>query len=389
MKILYIHQYFKTPSEGGAIRSWHIAKGMVNAGHEVIVITSHNHSESVVKIIDGITVHYLPVAYDNSFGFLRRGISFLSFVWHALTIALKIPNVDLCYATSTPITVGIVAYLLKRKKSIPYIFEVRDLWPEALIQMGAIKNRIVKKILFALEKKIYLNAEKIIALSPGMKEGIQRVCPTKDIIIIPNMSDCSFYQFEQKIPVLEDVFSVRDKFVLSYIGSAGPANNLMYLVDIITYCKNRTDIAFLIQAQGSELEKIKSTLTKTDNTNVQFIPYSNKEAVKQLLNVSDAIYISFDSKPILETNSPNKFFDALAAGKLIIVNTKGWLNELVEKEDLGFYADPENPAEFLEKIDPYIKDKTRLLASQSKARRVAEKFFSTEILVEKLLNELE
>jgi len=333
----------------------------------------------------------LPVAYDSSFGFLRRGISFLSFVWRAFNTAKKITDIDLCYATSTPITVGIVAYWLKRKKSTPYIFEVRDLWPEAPIQMGAIKNSIVKKMLFALEKIIYLNAEKIIALSPGMKEGVQRVCPAKDVVVIPNMSDCAFFQFEQKVPLLEDVFSVKDKFVVSYIGSAGPANNLMYLVDIIEYynTSNRNDIVFLIQAQGPDLGKIKSRFTKANNTNVQFIPYSNKEGVKQLLNVSDAVYISFDNKPILETNSPNKFFDAIAAGKLIIVNTQGWLKELIEKEDLGFYANPKKPTEFIEKIDPYIKDATRLLASQSKARRVAENFYSTEILVEKLLKELE
>lgn len=390
MKILYIHQYFKTPSEGGAIRSWHIAKGMVQAGHEVVVITSHNHSDSVVKIIDGITVHYLPVMYESTFGFLRRGISFLYFVWRAFNASKKITDTDLCYATSTPITVGVVAYLLKRKKSIPYVFEVRDLWPEAPIQMGVIKNSLIKKILYSLEKKIYLHAEKVIALSSGIKEGVCRVCPNKDVVVIPNMSDCSFFQFEQKIPILEDGFCVKDKFVVSYIGSAGPANNLISLVDIINHCNtlNKNDLVFLIQAKGPELAKIKSQLAKASNTTVQFIPYSNKEGVKQLLNVSDAVYISFDTKPILETNSPNKFFDALAAGKLIIVNTQGWIKELIEKESIGFYANPKYPVEFIENIEPYIKDKTRLLASQSKARRVAENFYSTETLVEKLLNEL-
>jgi glycosyltransferase involved in cell wall biosynthesis len=390
MKILYVHQYFKTPSEGGAIRSWHIARGMVHAGHEVIIITSHNNSTLQIKHIDGITVHYLPVTYDSSFGFLRRSFSFLSFVRQALKISLKIPNLDLCYATSTPITVGVVAYWLKRKKSIPYIFEVRDLWPEALIQMGAIKNGVIKKILYALEKRIYLHAEKIIALSPGMKEGIQRVCTDKKIAVIPNMSDCSFFQFEQKVPLLEETFSVKDKFVISYIGSAGPSNNLMYLIELIAYCHaaNKNDIAFLIQAKGSDLKKIKAKVAKTKDLPIQFIPYSNKEGVKQLLNVSDAVYISFDTKPILETNSPNKFFDSLAAGKLIIVNVQGWLKELIEKEEFGFYTNPKNPAEFIEKIEPFINDKTRLLASQSKARRVAENFYSTEILVEKLLKEL-
>jgi len=390
MKILYIHQYFKTPYEGGAIRSWHIAKGMIQAGHEVIMITSHNNSNSIIKIIDGIKVHYLPVPYDSSFGFFRRGFAFLSFAWRAFNTSKKILDIDLCYATSTPITVGIIAYLLKRKKSTPYIFEVRDLWPEALIQMGVIKNGVIKNIFLSIEKIIYSNAEKIIALSPGMQEGILKICPDKKVIVIPNMADCSFFKFEQKKPLLEDVFCVNDKFVVSYIGSAGPSNKLRSLVEIINYCNlaNRDDIKFLIQAKGSELEKIKTQLAKIINTRVQFIPYGNKESVKQLLNVSDVVYISFDSKPILETNSPNKFFDALAAGKIIIINTQGWLKELVEKEDVGFYADPTNPYAFIEKVELYINDKTRLLASQSKARRVAENFYSTEILVQKLLSEL-
>ena len=390
MKILYIHQYFKTPSEGGAIRSWHIAKGMILAGHEVVVITSHNDSNSTIKIIDGITIHYLPVTYDSNFGFFRRAFAFISFVWRALNTSIKIPGLDLCYATSTPITVGIVAFMLKRKKSIPYIFEVRDLWPEALIQMGVIKNSFIKKILFSLEKIIYSNAEKIIVLSSGMQAGVLKSCPNKNVIVIPNMSDCSFFIFEQKNTLLEDMFAVKDKFVVSYIGSAGPSNNLMHLVDIINYCNitKRNDIVFFVQAKGPELKKIKSALTKIADTRVQFLPYGNKESVKQLLNISDAVYISFATKSILQTNSPNKFFDALAAGKLIIVNTQGWLTDLVEKEGIGFYVDPTHPSNFIEKIEPYMKDKTRLLASQSKARRVAENFYSTEILVEKLLSEL-
>lgn len=391
MKILYIHQYFKTPSEGGAIRSWYIAKGMIDAGHEVVVVTSHNHPDFAVKIIDSITIHYLPVAYDSSFGFFRRVFSFLSFVRLALNTALKISNIDLCYATSTPITVGIVAYLLKRKRSIPYIFEIRDLWPEAPIQMGIIKNALIKKMLYALEKKIYKHAEKIIALSPGMKDGVQRVCPNKHVAVVPNMSDCSFFQFEEKKPILEDAFNVKNKFVVSYIGSAGLSNNLMQLANIIQYCTMmyaEKNITFLIQAKGPDLEKIKSNLKNIDPAVVQFLPYSNKEGVKQLLNVSDAVYISFDSKPILETNSPNKFFDAIAAGKLVIINTSGWLRDVVEQQEIGFYADPLDPSMFVKKIDPYINDKTRLLAAQGKARRVAENFYSKEMLVKKIISEL-
>ena len=130
---------------------------------------------------------------------------------------------------------------------------------------------------------------------------------------------------------------------------------------------------------------IQDEIKKINYPFVKFIPYSNKQGVKEVLNISDAVYISFDSKPILQTNSPNKFFDALAAGRMVIVNTEGWLKDIIEKEGLGFYANPKIPQDFIDKIQPYINDKTRLHASQNNARRVAEDYFSTDILVAKVI----
>jgi glycosyltransferase involved in cell wall biosynthesis len=389
MKILYFHQYFNTPAEGGPLRSWHIAKGMADAGHNVVLITAHNYPAAVTKIIDGITIHYLPVVYDNSFGFLRRSFSFLTFILGALKISRKEMDVDLCYATSTPLTVGFIAYWIKRKRSVPYVFEARDLWPAAPIEMGVIKNSIIKKLLFRFEKLIYDHAEKIIALSPGIKEGVARVSPHKKILVVPNMSDCDYFKPESKTPALEVHFGVKDKFVVSYYGAAGKANRLEYLVAVIKHCAdtNHSNLFFLIQSKGSELKKIKEQLK--NYRNVLFISYGNKESLRQLLYVSDGVYVSFDSKPVLQTTSPNKFFDALAAGKLTIVNTEGWIKELIEKEAIGFYADPLQPQEFVEKILPFINNKTRLLAAQSKARRVAENYFSKELLVNQLLTFLE
>ncbi len=390
MKILYVHQYFNTPSEGGPLRSWHIAKGMVDAGHEVVLITAHNHSSVSTKMIDGITVHYLPVAYDNTFGFLHRIFSFLYFTFLALKISRKETSFDLCYATSTPLTIGLVAYWMKRTRSVPYVFEVRDLWPAAPIEMGVIKNKIIKKLLYRFEKFIYDHAEKIIALSPGIKDGIVRVSPHKEIHVIPNMSDCDYFKHQSKMPAIESYFGVKDKFVVSYYGAAGKANQLNYLVDVIKYCSdtNLSELFFLIQAKGSELKKIKELLHVYSCRNVLFVPYGNKESLRQLLNVSDAVYVSFDSKPVLQTTSPNKFFDALAAGKLTIVNTPGWIENLIQNEHIGFYADPINPQDFMNKILPFVTDKTLLLAAQSKARRVAENSFSKETLVKQLLTDL-
>jgi len=157
MKVLYIHQYFRTPEEGGAIRSYYLAKGMVDNGIKVELITSHNKPFAEVKYIEGIKVHYLPVFYDNNLGFIKRIFSFYKFMRLVAKKARSIKNIDICYATSTPLTIGVSALKIKKELKIPYYFEVRDLWPEAPVQMGIIKNRFIKSYLERLEKKVLKN----------------------------------------------------------------------------------------------------------------------------------------------------------------------------------------------------------------------------------------
>ena len=168
MKILYVHQYFKTPEEGGSIRSYYLAKGLVDAGHEVTMITAHNFSYEVKKV-DGIEVHYLPVSYDNSFGFFQRLWAFFQFVRLARREALALTKHDLAYVMTTPLTTGFIATYLKKELDLPYYFEVGDLWPEAPVQMEVIRNPWLKKWLYSLEKRFYFEADKVIALSPAMQ----------------------------------------------------------------------------------------------------------------------------------------------------------------------------------------------------------------------------
>jgi glycosyltransferase involved in cell wall biosynthesis len=387
MKIVYLHQYFLTPEQGGAIRSYHLAKALVEAGHEVEMITSHNHPTYHFEIIEGIKVHYLPVFYENKLKFFGRLWSFVKFMYRAYIKAGEIEYVDLCYATSTPLTIGIIALWLRRLHRIKFYFEVRDLWPEAPIQMGVIKNYFVKKYLYNLEKRIYRRAEKIIALSPGIFEEIKKKAPKKEIVLIPNFSDCQFFHPEEKNPALGEKFEVEGKFVISYFGALGKANHLEYLINAaLEVSKNKLEnIHFIIAGKGAEFHLIKEKVKNYQLDNISFIGFINKTSLHDLLNVTDAIYISFAKKNILETNSPNKFFDGLAAGKLCITNTKGWMKELIEEHNCGFYYDPENPALFLKNIVPYIKDKNLLKSAQANARKLAEEKFSKDIMVEKFL----
>ncbi|MDN4166720.1 glycosyltransferase family 4 protein [Cytophagales bacterium LB-30] len=382
MKILYIHQYFKTPEEGGAIRSYYLAKGLVDKGHEVEMITSWNQSTYQRVNYQGIVVHYLPIPYDNRMNAWMRMMAFIRFVLKAIALGQKIKQVDVIYATSTPLTTGWIALRLKKLLQVPFYFEVRDLWPEAPIQMGYLNLPGAKKLAFALERLIYRHAEKIIALSPGIQQSIVQRFPEKTVHLIPNMADCAHFSASDN--------SESPLFSIGYTGAAGRVNALDSLLRIAHYCQEENlPIHFKILADGADLPRLKTLAYESRLNNLAFYPFGDKQVVKAFLDKVQAVYVSFADKPILQTNSPNKYFDGLAAGKLIVVNIEGWLAEMAKDHRFGFFANPYFPAEFVEKIKPFMINRDLLKTYQNNAREVAENYFSIDIQVDRLIGILE
>ena len=331
-------------------------------------------------MIDGIEVHYLPVSYDNHFGFLRRVFAFWQFVSLAKKAARNFSKIDYAYVMTTPLTTGFIALHLKRKLNIPYIFEVGDLWPEAPVQMGVLKNRFLKKWFYKMEQMFYFEAEKVVALSPSIRNYIERVSPNTRVYIIPNMSDCSFFDADVR---LGDI-SNKNNFQVTYCGALGKANHLDFLLDAAKACKKKKlPVHFNIIGYGSEKQRLVQQAKKL--WNVTFHEHTNKEGVKRLLDDSDAVYVSFKDVDVLNTGSPNKFFDSLAAGKLTIINFEGWLREVVEQSKCGFYHDPHQPEMFVRKLEVFLNNPELLKRYQKNGRKLAELYYDKDIQVKKLL----
>lgn len=385
MRIIYIHQYFLTPEEGGAVRSYHLAKGMVEAGIAVDMITTHNKSYYDLRIIDGIHVHYLPVAYRQEWGFVKRVKSFIHFVQLAKKWVAKLPRPDYLYITSTPLTTGLIGLWAKRKFALPYLFEVRDLWPDAPIQVGAIRNPLIKKLLFTLERRIYKHALKCIALSPGIANEIRKRTETP-ICIVPNFGDTAYFTPAKKDPELLSKLNLKDSFTILYAGAIGQVNAVEELLDIAKVAMEKgKDYQFLIMGKGSQLPSVLRKAEKLELNNFRFFDFGNKEKVRYLLSLSDMAFISFDHLPVLKTNSPNKFFDALAAGKAILVNHKGWVYDLTKKYELGLYHNPNKPEQTLYRIEQMLENDALLKKYQQNARNLALQFFTKEMAIKRVL----
>lgn len=374
------HQYFRHPEEGGAVRSFYLARHLLETGHEVVVFTAHN-TESGQKRIHGIPIEYLPLTYENQFGFGKRIRSFLKFAYRAIKRSKQYPKPDLNYVITTPLTTGIIALWLKRTRKIPYAFEVGDLWPEVPIQMGVIKNRLLQQGLYAFERRIYKKAKHLIGLSPPIKDYIEYACDFKvNAISIPNMSDCEAFQPHFR----EEAVSALHPFQISYIGTFGLANQLETLLEFARLCEQeKLPVRFNLMGEGGQESHLKEL--SQDLKSVAWMPFGSHQIVKSLLENSDAVYVSFQDIPMLGTGSPNKFFDGLAAGKLIIVNFEGWIKELILENECGLYHPPGDPKNLLDNLMAFIQSPSLLETYQENARTLAEERFEKNKLLEQWL----
>ena len=201
MRIIYLHQYFNTPDMKGGTRSYEMARRMVKAGHKVHMITSRKdggiqNNGWLHENIEGINVHWLPVEYSNKMSYFRRLIAFFEF---AIKAGGKVKQIggDVIFATSTPLTIAIPAINAKKALKIPMVFEVRDLWPELPIAIGALKSPLTKYFAKKMEMWAYKNSDSIIGLSPGMCDGVIKTgYPKSKVFNIPNSCDLELFNVD-------------------------------------------------------------------------------------------------------------------------------------------------------------------------------------------------
>lgn len=383
--ILYIHQYFKIPQEPGGTRSYWIARKLIEHGYKVTMLTSSSSIEKKVekKDIDGISVIYLKVPYDQKMGFFKRLLSFVRFMILSIYHSYRVPHKDLVISTSTPLSVGFPALLLKKIKKIPYVFEVRDLWPEVPIQMGGVKNKLAIKFLKKFEKSIYMNSLHVIALSPGMKDGVVQYIDESKVTVIPNMSKIDeFWPREWNIEMMKSFDLSPESFKVIHFGALGLANGAEYIVEAAKILKNNTEIEFLFVGEGSMEVELVDLCKENELNNVKFLGRFSMKDTSEIVNFSDVSIVSFLDLPILYTNSPNKLFDSLSAAKPIIVNSPGWTKDLVEDNTCGYYVDPNNPNELVEKL-LFLKSNPDIVQEMGRlSRKLAETKYDKSILCE-------
>jgi len=388
MRIIYLHQYFNTPDMPGSTRSFELAKRLVKNDHKVWMITSKrdSHQDSRIgwSIENGIDVCWLPISYSNNMGFFRRIFSFLSFSFQSAKVCLSI-KADLVFSTSTPLTIAIPAIVYSKMKNIPMVFEVRDLWPEIPIAVGALKSKISIQLARWLEKVTYQNSKRIIALSKGMKAGVVSAgYPAEKTHVITNLSNSEhFTKGHNSSNLVIDGFDWNESNPLViYTGAFGHINDVVYLIKVADHFKRlNSSVKFIIAGEGIESERIKSMAQELGllNESVFVIDPVQKNDIPQLYDRATVVTSLFINLEELWHNSANKFFDGLAAGKPIMINYSGWQRDILEKHNAGFYVPYDDSVKGAEKLNQLLINPDLQKKMGHAAKRLAEEQFSLQV----------
>ncbi|MFY9115102.1 MAG: glycosyltransferase family 4 protein [Dethiobacteria bacterium] len=389
MHVLYLHQHFSTPEKGSGTRSYEFGRRLVKNGHAVTMITGNScldlplGSEPYrVMDIEGMEVIVLNAPYASTMVSGQRIRSFVNYARRAQSVGRRLPRPDVVLATSTPLTVALPGIRLSRRFRIPLVFEVRDLWPEAPIQMCALRNPLAISAARMLERKAYRRAARIIALSPGMIAGVlQQGTPVEKLAFIPNASDLDFFTPGPPDPDFLRKYGLEGKFPAVYAGNVGPSAGLEILLGAAA--RTTDNIAWVIAGEGHDLHELKRKAAKADLLEkVHFLGHLSKYEVAALYRCAGCVLVLFRNLPVLSTNSPNKFFDALAAGRPVITNMTGWVADLLQNNHAGTAVAPDSAHDLARAVEDLGRRPERAVMMGGNARLLAEEKFDREILFE-------
>lgn len=389
MRIIYLHQYFNTPAMAGGTRSYEIGRRLVAAGHEVHMITSWRENDGghgwFSSTEAGMQVHWLRVPYSNRMSYPERIKAFVRFAVGAAHRAASL-EADLVFATSTPLTIALPAVYAARRRRVPMVFEVRDLWPELPIAIGALRNPFARWAARRLEHWAYRHSEAVIALSPGMRDGVRRAdYPPERIAVVPNGSDNALFRPDANAGAAFRASRgwLGGNPLLVYAGTFGRINDVGYLVGIAAQLRAIAPaIRILLLGDGHEWERVRERARAQGvlDKNLYMERSLPKAEMPAVLAAADMAASLFVDLPEMRANSANKFFDALASGTPVLLNYGGWQAELIRKAEAGFVTWGLPAEQAAREIARVMNDAAWLRAAGRNARALAERVFDRDLL---------
>lgn len=394
MRLLYIHQHFATPRGAGGIRSYQMARRLIQRGHQVTMLCGRGVEgqsglagpfEHGVRrgTVDGIDVIEVDLEYSNKDSFAKRMRTFLSFMFRTSRFVLT-EKYDILFATTTPLTVGVPGIVGRWFRRKPFVFEVRDLWPELPRAMGVIRNPLILAAMSVLEWASYRSAHRLIGLSPGIVEGIaHRGVARERIASVPNGCDIDIFAADAR-PWQPD--GVQDTDLMAvFTGAHGLANGLDNVLSAAAVLKQRgrDNIKVVLIGNGMCKAALEERAAREDLRNVVFLDPVRKKRLVGLFKRADiGLQVLANIPAFYYGTSPNKFFDYISAGIPVLNNYPGWLAEIITEAECGIAVPPDDPAAFADALEQFAGDRTMTAQMGQRAAMVARSRFSRDALAD-------
>jgi len=394
-----IHQAFAALDEPGGTRHHELARFFAEHGHRVTIITSpisyltgkarRSKIPWVEKQMDGehITIlrAYAYPALHRSFA--HRVLNFVSFMLSSFLIGLKVKNVDVVWGTSPPIFQGMTAWAMARLKRIPFLFEVRDLWPAFAVAVGVLKQPLLVKASEWLERFLYKQADLVVVNSPGYIQHVKDR-GARRVELVQNGTDSAMFNPAIDGTEFRRRNGIEGKFVALYAGAHGLSNDLGVVISAARKIQSCTNILIVLLGDGKDKPTLQALAQRDRLDNLLFLPPIPKVEMPYALAAADCCIAILKPLELYKTTYPNKVFDYMAAGKPVVLAIDGVVREVIDQAHGGIAVPPGNPDALADAILCLADDPEKARCMGMQGREFVVQHFDRATLASKFLDHL-
>lgn len=398
MRILFLSHYFPPEGNAPATRTFEHTRRWVVAGNDVTVITcapnvphgrvypNYKNSFFHKSVAQGINIIRVWTFIAANKGKGRRSFNYLSYFFSSIIAGLFISKPDILIATSPQIFCGCAGAVLAKLRRVPFILEVRDIWPDSIMAVNAIQNTFVLNWMLKVEQWLYRSATHIVTVGDGYKKIlIQKGVITKKISIITNGANLEQFKHDQT------KCKNGHRLICSFIGTLGMASGLEIVIRAATHLDSIKDsaIEFMLVGDGAEYESLQEKVKKAGIKRIKFTGLLNKDQIRHQLSITDICLIHLRKSELFKTVIPSKLFEAMASGVPVVMGVQGEAAGIVEDSQCGLVFEPENHLEFCDRILQLKEDHSERTAMGKRGRTYLEKHYNRDDLAAQYLEVIE
>lgn len=402
MHVLFLTHYFPPEVNAPASRTYEHARCWVQQpGVEVTVITNHPHHPKGILFpghqnrwlsreqMGGITVVRMKTYLVANAAVIRRSANYLFFMVAAVLGSTRVSPPDVVVATSPQFFCAVAGYVVSRIRRCPFVFELRDIWPDSIVTVEAMKVNFLIRALEKLELYLYQKAELVVTVTDAFRANLlARGITGEKVVVVKNGVDLNFFRPRAPSQELVRRLGGEGKFIAAYIGTVGMAHAVEYVVAAAELLRDDEDILVLVIGEGAGKAKVQKLVESKRLTNIKVLDGVNKTTVREYYALTDLNLVTLRKKPLFSTVIPSKIFEIMAMGRGILSSVEGESRQILETAGAAEFVEAENTVELSRAIRRLSNERERVKEMGANGRRFVERYCDRKQSAESFLTYL-